>query len=150
MLANAAFLVGAALGIAPEIGCYTDALSFDLAHNNFYRAAQNGLDARLAWPASRAGAPEFRSAASVLETLARPARVGLELAGVDPSESEPLIDLVLERARSGQTGAVWQRRMLARAEARHGRPEGLRRMLETYVLRSGDDRPVHTWTLDEA
>jgi hypothetical protein len=47
---NAAFLLGLTLALAPEAGRWTRRLAFQQAHHNFYRAAQLGLGAELAWP----------------------------------------------------------------------------------------------------
>ncbi|MGH0037198.1 MAG: glutamate--cysteine ligase [Myxococcota bacterium] len=150
MLANTAFLLGAALGLAPDMDAITGVLPFERVHHDFYRAAQHGLEARLAWPIEPGGPVETLPAGEVVEKLAGVARAGLSRFGVDPAESEPLIATVAERARSGQTGAAWQRRTLARTESRGGRREGLRRMFEAYIERSSQDRPVHTWGLGEA
>jgi hypothetical protein len=149
MLANTAFLVGAALGLAPRIGHLTDALAFDLAHHDFYRAAQHGLDAEFSWPGED-GTIQTLPARRVVEILVDAARTGLAGAGVEPDDFEPLLDVVAARAHTGQTGAHWQRRMLGLAAERHGRPEACRRMLEAYVARSRRDEPVHTWNLEDA
>jgi hypothetical protein len=50
MLADAAFHLGLALALAPDAGAWTRRLPFQQAHHNFYRAAQLGLGASLAWP----------------------------------------------------------------------------------------------------
>lgn len=146
MVANTAFLVGLCLGLAPAMPEVRKRFSFESARRNFYRAAQSGLDARLAWP-DETGIPggEGLSARTLVLRLGDVARKGLVEAGVDPEEADPLIDGVLRRARSGRTGAAWQRERLASLSA--GRPshEALARMLEEYVARSDAGEPVETW-----
>ena len=46
---------------------------------------------------------------------------------------------------TGQTGAVWQRRMLAALEPRLGRERALAVMLERYLKLAATDQPVHSW-----
>jgi hypothetical protein len=57
MLANAAFLLGLTLALAPEAATITRRVAFQQAHHNFYRAAQFGLGTELAWPLGRGGRP---------------------------------------------------------------------------------------------
>jgi hypothetical protein len=46
---------------------------------------------------------------------------------------------------SGQTGAVWQRRVLAALEPQLGRERALAAMLERYLAHAATDQPVHSW-----
>ena len=148
MLANTAFILGVAFGLQPGIEALTRRLDFEAAHRNFYRSAQNGLDAELIWPdgLSRISAPDDRiRAADLVRRLVPIARTGLRARGVDPEESDPLLEIIDERARTGRTGAAWQREAL-RAIA-PGPPTGdaLTGMLERYITLSDRDQPVHLW-----
>lgn len=149
MLANIAFLVGLALGLAPEVSGWTARLPFPAAEHNFYRAAQRGLDAQLAWPPGPGQEARLVAARELVGRLLPIARRGLEEAGVDAGDSEPLLEIVASRARSGRTGAAWQREMLARLEPRVGRPRALEAMLQRYMAHSEAGSPVHQWP-DEA
>ena len=53
--------------------------------------------------------------------------------------------MIAARVAVGQTGAVWQRRMLATHEPRRGRQRALAVMLQRYLERAATDQPVHTW-----
>jgi gamma-glutamyl:cysteine ligase YbdK (ATP-grasp superfamily) len=151
MLANSAFLVGLAYGLVPEIETLTDRFGFADAHANFYRAAQEGLDAELIWPDGAAGvaAPgdRIRAAELVLELIGAAQR-GLRIHGVDATDSDPLLEVIAGRAQSGQSGAVWQRRMLEVLEP--GRPSAaaLSQLVQRYVLLSNEGTPVHTWPVE--
>ena len=107
MLANAAFLIGGVLALAPLVPDLLPAFPFALAERNFYRAAQYGLDAEFAWPSGKCSAPCGIPARKLLQMLIPLAAQGLAEAGV------AAIDLFLgtfeQRVRSGTTGAVWQR-----------------------------------------
>jgi hypothetical protein len=145
MLANAAFMVGLTLAVAPDADALVRRVAFRQAHRNFYRAAQLGLRAGLAWPLDSGGRVRIVPAAELIQQLLPAARQGLVGAGVEPGEAEELLTVVQARAACGQTGAVWQRRALAALEPRLGRDRGLVAMLEWYLELQGTGEPVHTW-----
>ncbi|HZA84222.1 MAG TPA: glutamate--cysteine ligase [Actinomycetes bacterium] len=161
MLANAAFLLGLTLALAPDADRWTRELLFGRAHANFYEAARVGLEAELEWPTGSGGGPERVGAAELVRRLLPEARRGLVEAGVDEQEAGRLLEVIEGRVASGQTGAVWQRRALAALEARGsgglkpsppetraGREQALPQLLERYLeLQAGGD-PVHTWPVD--
>jgi gamma-glutamyl:cysteine ligase YbdK (ATP-grasp superfamily) len=147
MLANAAFLVGVSLGLAPHMDEVRTGFEFDAAQRNLYRAARLGLEAPLEWPAGLCGTGGETSARVLLPKLAPFAREGLRGAGVTDDDSGGLIDCVLERVDRGQTGAAWQRARLADLAPDRPDMEALTRMLEDYVERSDTGEPVHTWDL---
>ena len=122
--------------------------SADNAERNFYRAAKEGLEARLHWPAGAGRALKELSACSLFEELLPSAAAGLEAAGVSSGESRRLLGIVAERARSGRTGAAWQRRCVEALEAQHGRSRASAEMLERYQALSLEGRPVHTWEVE--
>ncbi len=145
MLANAAFLVGLALGLAPEADAWTRGFDFECAHRNFYRAAQEGLEAELLWPPAPGQAPVRATARELVLRHVPLAREGLARAGVAREEHEPLLAVIEARAASGQTGAAWQRSVLAALEPRLGRSGALAAMLERYLAGTASEAPVHRW-----
>ena len=147
MLANTAFLVGLSLGLAPHMDEVRSTFDFETAHHNFYRAAQSGLAARLEWPVALGGTGAADSVRAIVPGLGTIARRGLLSAGVDPTESDPLIDTVLQRVERGQTGATWQRARLASLASTRPSQKTLSRMLEDYLSLSGTDGPVHEWSV---
>jgi hypothetical protein len=150
MLANAAFLLGLTLALAPGAATTTRRFAFQQAHHNFYRAAQFGLAAELAWPLEPSGRPRILAAPDLVHHLLPAARQGLEDAGVLAEEARELLAVILARAATGQTGAAWQRLALAALEPKLGREQALAAMLEHYLdhQRTGD--PVHSWPLPQA
>jgi hypothetical protein len=149
MLANAAFLVGAILGLDPDVVELLPSLPFALAERNFYRAAQHGLSAQLVWPKGVGVAPESVLARDLVLSLVSHARRGLVGAGVDPDEASRLLGIIEARVSSGITGAAWQLRTLAALERRGAtRDEALREMLERYIASIDTGQPVHTWPIE--
>jgi hypothetical protein len=147
MAANAAFLVGLTLALAPEVDWLTAALPFDLARRNFYAAARRGLNATLLWPSREPPSPRPHLARELVPVLLPLARRGLTEAGVAEEESGTLLQIVAERAASGRTGAVWQRESLALLARRTPRPGALRALLEEYLVHAAGGDPVHAWPL---
>jgi hypothetical protein len=151
MLANTAFQVGLGYGLVRHIETLTERLDFEDAHRNFYRAAQFGPDADLIWPDGVAGvkAPGGHIRASELTLqLVDVARQGLRDQNVDAEDSDPLLDVIRERAANGQTGAVWQRRMLEHLQTQHDQQTALAMMVERYLELSTEGIPVHRWPIE--
>jgi gamma-glutamyl:cysteine ligase YbdK (ATP-grasp superfamily) len=145
MVANAAFLVGLTLALAPKLPDLLAGFTFGRARRNFYQAARHGLDAQLVWsdgPATRAELVPARALAARLVPLARE---GLCAAGVDPDEAARWLQIVAERIASGRTGADWQRRAFAQHRRTHGPTEAAHRLLEDYLAAVESGRPVHEW-----
>jgi hypothetical protein len=146
MAANAAFLIGATLGLADE-DWMIPAMPFELARRNFYRAARGGLDAELLWPAPQAPSPRPMPAAEVVARLIPVARRGLAGAGVDDDEAEALLGVMSERVAGEMTGARWQRAALATLDERMMRGTALAATLDSYIEAQFSGLPVHRWPM---
>jgi len=149
MTANAAFLIGLTLGLMPDMPRLLPAMPFRLAHDNFYRAAQHGLDAILLWPSVEPPSPLALRAPDLIERLLPVAQTGLVAAGVAQGEAEEFLGVIAERVRRGRTGACWQRASLRAHERRTGRPQALAAMFEEYLNNAATRRPVSEWACDE-
>jgi hypothetical protein len=145
MLANAAFLIGLTLWLAGQDERWTYALPFERADHGFYRAAQQGLAAKLSWPAWTSDRVRTVPAADLVPELLPAARQGLLGAGVAAPEADRLLGVIGARVACGQTGAAWQRAALAAAGRGRSRDEALAVMLDRYLSRAATGRPVHTW-----
>jgi hypothetical protein len=145
MLANAAFLIGLSLWLAGQDQRWTYALPFERADHGFYRAAQQGLSARLAWPAGQRDQMRTLPAAKLVAEVLPAARQGLLQAGVTPAEAGTLLGVISARAATGQTGAAWQRATLAAARRHHDPERALAVMFGRYLQCAETGLPVHTW-----
>jgi hypothetical protein len=148
MLANAAFLIGLTRWLATQNERWTYRLSFERAEHGFYRAAQHGLAAQLTWPFGDNGRLRTLPAAKLVPELLPAAREGLMDAAVAAGEADHLLGVIAARVTTGQTGAVWQRRMLALLEPQLGREHALAAMLERYLECAATDQPVHSWPIN--
>jgi hypothetical protein len=149
MVANTAVLIGLTLGLAPMTEWMVPALPFAYAHDNFYEAAEHGLDAVLFWPSAEAPSPRPMPLSALLPALLPIARDGLQQAGVADEEIDRLLDVFAARVARKQTGSQWQRRQLAMFGAGPPSQETLARMLEAYLVRSLSGKPVHEWDYEE-
>jgi gamma-glutamyl:cysteine ligase YbdK (ATP-grasp superfamily) len=148
MAANAAFLVGLTLALAPDADTWTAGYPFPSAHTSFHAAARSGLEAELVWPPVPGETPEPVRADDLARRLLPLAREGLVRAGgVDPAEADALLRIVEERVAARQTGARWQRRALEALEPGVGRAQALSTMLERYMALSEQGEPVHRWPI---
>jgi hypothetical protein len=145
MLASAAFLIGLSLWLAGQDQRWTYALPFERADHGLYRAAQQGLSARLSWPAGHGDQIRTLAAAKLVAELVPAARQGLLQAGVAAEQADGLLEVISARAASGQTGAVWQRATLAAARRHHDAERALAVMLDRYLQCAETGLPVHTW-----
>jgi len=146
MMANAAFMIGLTLGLAPRIRDLLPGLPFEFARHNFYRAAQKGLDAELLWPGAPPS-PHLHNAAELATELLSIAEDGLSSVGIASADIDDHLAIIRDRIAADQTGARWQRRAFEHFLGHHDRQEAARRMLESYFdgLRGGE--PVHQWPL---
>src|SRR5215469_1070361 len=132
MMANSAFLIGLSLWLADQDQHWTYALPFERADASFHRAAKDGLAADLSWPA---GGDRYQTvpAATLVTDLIPAARQGLLQADVDAQEADELLNVISERASSGQTGSAWQRATLAVAMRRYGPDYAFAYLLSRYM-----------------
>ena len=135
VVANAAFYFGLMTELLESEPEPESRLPFATCRDNFYRAACQGLEARVEWFDDRRG-----SVAELCEQRLLPqARAGLLRMGLERAEVDRWMEIVQHRVTSRQTGARWQRRWV---EA-HGRQfPGL---VLDYLEHQNSGRPVHRW-----
>jgi len=146
MLANAAFMIGSTLALAPKAGELLPSFPFSIAERNFYRCAQFGLDAMVAWPHEPGACPEILTAKELLLKLLPQAADGLARAGVDGAEIGTFLGIFEERVKTGRTGAAWQRSTFDALNGRSQRREwALGELLERYIQNFDSGAPVSRW-----
>jgi gamma-glutamyl:cysteine ligase YbdK (ATP-grasp superfamily) len=137
MIANAAVYVGAARFLASLRDAPEAEIDFATARDNFYRAAREGLDARIRW----LGGVEMTARELVAEELVHMARDGLVLLGIDRDDADRYLELIRARVHAGQNGASWQRQFVSK----HG--EDFFRLTAEYLARQRSGIPVHEWPI---
>lgn len=145
MLANAAFLLGLAEGLAPKMTQLMAALPYRALVYDFYRAAQQGEGARLLWPKTQGGGLEDRDATELALSLLPCAAAGLAQIGIAAAERRHYLGLIEERLQRRTSGAVWQLRQLGRLEKSLPRHQALTALVQGYMRHSAANLPVARW-----
>ena len=136
MLANAAFYYGLEIKLAEACEAREFACDFVTAEENFYAAAREGLESRVQWQEEQLPVRQL-----ILEQLLPLAREGLEILGIDASESATYLSIIEERAQTAQNGAAWQLAYLAQ----YG--DDMERLTHAYWQHQQKGDPVHTWEI---
>jgi len=145
MAANAAFSIGLATGLAERIEDYLAVMPFKYAEYNFYRAAKDGLDAKILWPFENDHYLVETPLIDVLKRLLPHAHNGLKKLGVDQSEINLYLGIIHDRIEAGITGARWKKNSLKYLEQDYEKAEATRKMTKLYLENSRSGRPVSEW-----
>ncbi|MDX1939121.1 MAG: CBS domain-containing protein [Saprospiraceae bacterium] len=144
-VANAAFWLGAMIGMENECKDIRKNLSWEDVRDNFAKAAQFGIDTKFNWfKDKKISAPDL-----VLQELLPLARKGLEIRNVDSSDISKYLDIIEERAKNHMTGARWQLRTYTKLLKECGRDEALTVMTASIIKNQNNEMPVHTWEMPE-
>ena len=146
MLASAALMSGLMAGLQSRLSEILLALPFRYAEQNFYRAAQHGLQARLLWPDLRSGTIRERSVSSILKELLPLAEDGLCQLGVGDSEIKQQMTIINGGLESQINGAQWQINMFDQLMKSEDRKTALRQLVENYYREYQTGKAVHEWS----
>ena len=137
MIANAAMFFGLTQALMSADVPPEEQLPFATARDNFYAAAQHGLDAHVTWlDGNRSSVQNL-----LLEQLLPVARQGLEQLEIDTDDINRYLGIIEARTRLGQTGTVWQRSYVER----HG--NDMAAMTHAYHAHQETGAPVHEWAI---
>jgi gamma-glutamyl:cysteine ligase YbdK (ATP-grasp superfamily) len=136
-IANAAFYYGLVnffshSEIAPEVQ-----LPFEVARDNFYHAAQYGLEGSLTWTDGKKHPVRHL----LLDKLLPLAHRGLSALNIDEPDINKYLGVVESRVKNNCNGTAWQRAYVAK----HG-PD-MAALIEAYLERQNSGEPVHEWGL---
>jgi gamma-glutamyl:cysteine ligase YbdK (ATP-grasp superfamily) len=146
-VANAAFLIGLAEGIRPQIREILPSIPFGIAEYNFYRAAQYGLEANLVWPEITQSGYREQPVCALIDRLLPLAQQGLESIGISAVEINTYLAEIERRLSRRRTGASWQCARLAALKRKMPMADALHSLLEEYMTYSEDNLPVAEWQL---
>jgi gamma-glutamyl:cysteine ligase YbdK (ATP-grasp superfamily) len=135
MMANAAFFHGLMQALLTQDETPEHQLPFAVARDNFYAAAQHGLDAQVSWLGGQRGSMQVL----VMQRLLPLARAGLQQLEIDRADMDRYLSIIEARVLSGQTGAAWQRAAATRCA------NDLAAMTALYHQRQQGGQPVHEW-----
>jgi hypothetical protein len=122
------------------------ALPFEVAGQNFRRAARDGIGATIDWP-SHGRLREVPVTLLVRDELLAVAADGLDALGVPRSEADPALAIIAGRAATGRNGATWQVAALTAERAAGAGDDAPRRVVQRYRALQDDGAPAHTWPI---
>ncbi len=149
MSAISAFLMGSALALRDSMPERINMLPFKYAEHNFYRAAQQGLEAMMLWPSfSQIKVVEY----PVLELATRLlplAEDALLQAGMDATECTRLMSNIEKRIEAKINGAIWQNSVTHQfIQKGSSRQEALHHMLEQYRANFHSGKSISQWSVE--
>ncbi|MEX2468273.1 MAG: hypothetical protein WD396_00820 [Pseudohongiellaceae bacterium] len=145
MLANAALAIGLAKVMQDSVRELLPAIPFTYCTANFYRAAQQGMEADLFWPSLTQSEPQYFAATDILTRLLPAVPDKLAEMGFIEEDFRPLIGVLEERLESRQTGSRWQLKKLAALRKDLHKRDALAAMLKEYQTNSAANIPVARW-----
>ena len=115
-------------------------IEFALARDNFYTAAQHGINDRINWP----GCERCSIRHLLLNRLLDEAETGLRDLGINEADIDYYLGIIEARAEHNQTGSDWQRAFI--------KHQGfdMQRLTENYYRNQQTNMPVHSWDYQDS
>ncbi len=142
-MANAAFWLGAMVGMADSIDNIQEYVSFEDVRDNFLKAAKFGIDSKFNW----FGDKKINACDLVLEELLPIAREGLKKRKVDEQDIDKYLGIIEERAKRHTNGARWQLRAFTELKKQATRDEAISIMTASIIKNQEQGIPVHEWKM---
>lgn len=142
-IANAAFWLGAMIGMSMEVGDVRDRMAFVDARDNFGKAARFGIDSKFTWfDDEKISCKEL-----ILDKLLPLARKGLAARKVAKKDIDLYLGIIQERTQSHMTGARWILRSYSNMIKDTTRDEALTALTAAIITNQKSNTPVHKWAL---
>lgn len=145
MAANAAFYIGLAEGLKPEINHLLPAMPFAYAERNFYTAAKKGMKANLIWPCDSGTGLANKPVLEIAKQLLPVARRGLESINIGSHEIDRMLGIIEERIETQTNGSAWQLAMLDKFQQHCTLQDSLSMLVDRYIIEAESGRPVAQW-----
>lgn len=142
-IANAAFWLGAMVGMGLAYKDIRDHISWEDVRDNFAKAAQFGIDTKFTW----FGDKKISACDLVLEELLPLARQGLQSQNVKQEDIDKYLGIIEARAKGHMNGARWQLRAFTKLRKQVSRDEALSVLTACIIENQTKGNPVHTWEL---
>lgn len=145
MLANAAFAIGLAVGMADKVNDILPSMLFRFAEYNFYRAAQSGIDAKIIWPLEHPLTPTEVDIKQVLHQMLPIAKQGLISLNIHEQEAQYYLSIIEQRLNANITGAIWQLNHFNWLTQRMNVAKASQQLVQDYQKAYLSDLPVSQW-----
>ena len=142
-VANAAFWLGAMVGLADEVEDVREHLLFADVRDNFIKAARFGIDSRFNWfDEQKLSAVEL-----IGDVLLPIAEKGLKKQKVKKADMDKYLGIIRARVNSHMTGARWQLRAYTDLKQKISSDEALATITAGVIKNQWKDVPVHEWEM---
>ncbi|MEO1713024.1 MAG: CBS domain-containing protein, partial [Bacteroidota bacterium] len=144
-MANAAFWLGAMIGMSNRVEDIRNHIDFDDVQDNFGKAARFGIDTKFTWyKDKKVSTPQL-----ILDELLPIAREGLESKQVNPEHIDRYLGLIEQRALNHTNGARWQLRSFSKLKKMVSRDEAVTVLTACTIKNQQKGIPIHEWPLTE-
>lgn len=141
-MANFAFWVGLMQNMPGEFRGNWHKLDFEDSKENFYKACTTGIQSGMIWNGRIVPTKSL-----VLETLVPMAAEGLRKTGVAEEDIQRYLEVIIDRADSGQNGSRWMVNSFRRLKKAFGRDEAMVKLTASMHKQRLSKKPVHSWKL---
>lgn len=145
MMANSALAIGLAEGLSANINELINALPFSYANYNFYRAAEQGINADILWPDIHGCELKEIPVLDLLTQLLPIARKGLQSINVAATDIDKYLGVIERRIDKRISGASWQLEYIKKMGKGNDKKTTCHNMLERYYEQSNANIPVSEW-----
>jgi CBS domain-containing protein len=142
-MANAAFWLGAMVGLEDEYKDISKLLSYDDIRDNFDKSAKFGIDTKFNWIKDQ----KISATDLVKKELLPLAKAGLKKQGIDQNDIDRYMDIIEGRADKHMNGARWMLRTFTKLKSETTTDEALTVMTAVMVKNQSESKPVHTWEM---
>lgn len=139
--ANAAFWLGAMIGISEQFDDITRVLSFADVRDNFLKAAKFGVDSTFSWTKDR----KLTATDLITKELLPLAEAGLKSRNVATADIDKYLGIIKERATQHRTGARWALRSFTALKEDISPDEAVTCITAATITNQQLNKPVHTW-----
>ncbi len=144
-MANAAFWLGAMVGMQKTCDDICKRLSWEDVRDNFLKAARYGIDSKFNWYDDK----KYTAVDLIVNELLPIAREGLKERKIDTADIDRYLGTIEERAKAHMTGARWQLRAFTKLKQSITNDEAAAVMTACIVKNQEKEMPVHTWNLPD-
>lgn len=146
-ISNAAFWLGAMIGMQGQCRDITKELSWDDIRDNFMKAAQFGIDSNFNW---RGKGVKINAAELILKELLPLAKEGLRKQKINEEDIDRYLGVIEERAKRHTNGARWQLQVFSDLKKNITTDEASAIIAASMVKYQEKEIPVHQWEMPDA
>jgi CBS domain-containing protein len=143
-VANLAFWVGLMNAMPEEAKQIWEKVDFLDVSSNFTKAARYGLNSQMDWFGKSIPAKQL-----ILDKLLPLAKLGLQKAGINPSDILKYLGIIEDRVRSGKTGSSWIVRTFRNYKKTLSTEESIIAVTKELYEWQCTNKPVHEWDTPE-